>query len=138
MISKMPTSNRLVAAKVIPATAQPETSGSRVSYWVMRSLLSSAWGTRVSHRARGPVSSCDRGDLRPSAQSRRREQSQYERRHHCQEAVDEDGGDHARVVPAEAEQGAGQTELDDADASRCDWHRAEQAGQRPGREGLDD
>ena len=68
-------------------------------------------------------------NLRPLPPERERgEQAERERRHDRQEAVDEHGGDDARVGAAEADERPGQAELDDPDAAGRDRDRADDAG----------
>ena len=72
------------------------------------------------------------------AECERRNQPQDQRRNHRQKPVDQHRRDDTGVAAAEADQCAGQAELDDANPSGGDRDRGENADERPGRERLDD
>src|SRR4051812_23504881 len=101
------------------------------------SALGPPHGARVfrrSFRAATVVSRSRPGRSIPPVAPRgeRGDQPQDERRHHRQEAVDENCCHDACVVAPESDQRAGQSELDDPDPARGDRYRADDARQGPG------
>ena len=69
---------------------------------------------------------------------RRGDEAGDQRRHDGEEAVDQRCRDRVGVARAERDERARQPELDEPDAARRDRDRAEDPGQRPGGERLDD
>ena len=68
---------------------------------------------------------------------RARQQADEERGHDGQDAVDEDCRDDFGLAPSEADERGRQAELDDAEPTRRDGNRAEQAHEGPRSERLD-